>query len=176
MPNYRFFPGCLLAASLVSPAAWADVRISDAYARAVPPGQAISAAFMTLHNAADQAVKLVKAQTPSAESVELHQNSQQDGVMQMRRADRIEIPATSDYVLAPGADHLMLIGLKQPLNSGDRIELELTFSDGQQVHFELPVRSPMQAQDGPHHPDTDPAAGHHHNTDADSAAGHHHQH
>jgi hypothetical protein len=117
---------------------------------------------MTMHNDANQAVELVKAQTPSAESVELHQNSQQDGVMQMRHTAQLEIPASSDYRLAPGADHLMLIGLKQPLNSGDLVQLELTFSDGQQLHVELPVRSPMQAQDRPHQHDADPTVDHKH--------------
>ncbi len=133
----------LLASLLCTTTAFAEVQAQGGYVRAVPPGHSISAAYLTLHNNSSSAVQLDSAQTDSAGTTELHQSRQQDGVMRMRAAQQVEIPAGAEYRLQPGGDHLMLIDLKQPLNAGDEVRLQLNFSDGQQLQLKLPVRSPM---------------------------------
>ena len=62
-----------------------EVVVSDAYARAVPPGQPNSASFMTLTSKSDKDHALVEASSPAAEVVELHTHTMKDGMMQMRR-------------------------------------------------------------------------------------------
>ena len=119
-----------------------DYRYENGYVRAVPAGHSISAAYLTLSNSADTAVQLNSVQSDSAGTVELHQTREQDGVMRMRAAKQVEIAPGAQYHLQPGGDHLMLIDLKQPLNAGDRVNLTLSFSDGQQLQLSLPVRSP----------------------------------
>ncbi|MCP8689916.1 copper chaperone PCu(A)C [Marinobacterium sedimentorum] len=137
----------LLASLLCTTTAFAEVQAQDGYVRAVPPGHSISAAYLTLRNNSTSAVQLDSARTDSAGTTELHQSRQQDGVMRMRAAQQVEIPAGAEYRLQPGGDHLMLIDLKQPLNAGDEVRLQLNFSDGQQLQLTLPVRSPMDAMD-----------------------------
>jgi copper(I)-binding protein len=49
--------------------------------------------------------------------------------------------------LKPGGLHVMLIGLKQPLEPGDMVDLALTFEDGSRIPVQAPVRRievPMQ--------------------------------
>jgi copper(I)-binding protein len=144
----------LLASLLSTTTAFAEVQAQDGYVRAVPPGHSISAAYLTLHNNSASPVQLDSARTDSAGTTELHQTRQQDGVMRMRAAQQMEIPAGAEYRLQPGGDHLMLIDLTQPLNAGDEVSLQLNFSDGQQLQLTLPVRSPLDeataTDDKPH--------------------------
>ncbi|UTW13590.1 copper chaperone PCu(A)C [Marinobacterium rhizophilum] len=145
----------LLASLLCAPTAFAEVQAHDGYVRAVPPGHSISAAYLTLRNSADRAVQLNSARSDSAGTVELHQTREQDGIMRMRAAKQVEIAPGAQYRLQPGGDHLMLIDLRQPLNVGDKVNLSLSFSDGQQLQLTLPVRSPadetvMSGDNGTH--------------------------
>ncbi len=116
------------------------LEITDAYARAVPPGQPNSAVFLTLTNGSAAPRALVAAESPAAETVELHTHLHEDGMMRMRRVERIEVPAEGSVSLQPGGLHLMLIGLKGDLAPGDQVDLTLSFDDGTQVQVLAPVR------------------------------------
>jgi copper(I)-binding protein len=118
----------------------ATVAVSDAYARAVPPGQPNSAVFLTLTNGTLEHRALVAGKSPGAEVVELHTHIHEDGMMRMRRVERIEVPAGGSVSLEPGGLHLMLIGLKGNLAPGDQVELTLSFDDGTQAQVLAPVR------------------------------------
>lgn len=118
----------------------ADVTVSDAYARAVPPGQPNSAAFMVLQNNSKQDRALVNARSNISKVVELHTHKKENGVMRMRRVDRIDVRAGSKTVLQPGGLHVMFIGLKQQLKAGDMVELELEFDDKSRVKLKIPVK------------------------------------
>jgi copper(I)-binding protein len=129
---------------LLSQLTWADaiqdISVNDPYARAVPPGQPNSAAFMVLENASDTAHAIVSASSPVAEVVELHTHVEVDGMMQMRPIEKIEIPADSKVELKPGGLHVMLIGLKQDLKVDDNITVTLNFADESSTELTLPVR------------------------------------
>ncbi len=148
-------PRSLLAAlslALVTLPALADaLSIEQAQVRAVPPGSETSAAFMTLHNAGDEAVALVSASSSAAEVVELHDHTDVDGVMQMRQVDHILVPAGGSAALAPGGLHMMLIKLTSPLVEGEPVELTLTFDNGESQVIEAPVsRISLDAEDHGH--------------------------
>ncbi|HSO84788.1 copper chaperone PCu(A)C [Thiocapsa sp.] len=148
MPAYA---SPLLAATLLATLSFsalgAEVSIGDPYARAVPPGQANSAVFMSLENQTGENQALVGAESVVSEVVELHTHVEEDGMMRMRRIEKIEIPAGETVTLKPGGLHVMLIGLKQPLEPGDTVDLALTFEDGSRIPVQAPVRRievPMQ--------------------------------
>ncbi|QEW06075.1 copper chaperone PCu(A)C [Nitrincola iocasae] len=136
---------CLASALLFSSFSFAaeSVNIHDPYARAVPPGQPNSAAFMQLENATQTDLAVITAQSSASEVAELHTHTNVDGVMQMRQVDSIALPAGETTELKPGGLHIMLIGLKQPLADGDQIDLTLTFSDGSATEVTVPVRHIM---------------------------------
>lgn len=131
------------------------IQIQHPYARAVPPGQPNSAAFMTLHNRGDKANAVVAASSPAAEVVELHTHTMDGGMMKMRRVEQIDIPAGGETELKPGGLHIMLIGLKEQLNPGMKVSLTLKFADGSESTIEAPVQDIMQSMGhemGGHHP------------------------
>ena len=49
-----------------------------------------------------------------------------NGVMKMRQLENLPLTAKKPATLGPGGDHLMLIGLKQPLKAGETVALTLT--------------------------------------------------
>lgn len=117
-----------------------DVQISGAYARAVPPGQPNSAAFLTLNNNSGTDHELIDAESPAAKVVELHTHLNKDGMMQMRRVENIDVPAGKETRLQPGGYHVMLIGLKEQLKPDQTIEITLIFKDGSRSKVTAPVQ------------------------------------
>jgi periplasmic copper chaperone A len=52
----------------------------------------------------------------------------QDGIMTMRPAeDGLQVPSYGVLTLAPGGEHLMFIGLREPLQEGMRLPVSLVF-------------------------------------------------
>lgn len=133
--------GLLLAAA--AQAAESPVSASNVWVRATMPGQQVGAAYLDLQSTTD--ATLIKAESPIAQSVELHQMSMENGVMKMRMQDQLPLPAGKTVKLAPGGNHLMLFGLKQPLLKGEQVVLTLHFryADGKAGKLELsaPVRA-----------------------------------
>ncbi|WP_104202210.1 copper chaperone PCu(A)C [Billgrantia saliphila] len=126
------------------------VVIEHAQVRAVPPGSPTSAAFMSLHNPAERDVRLVGASTSAAEVIELHNHQSVDGVMQMRRAGEIAIPAGGRVELAPGGLHMMLIGLTEPLVEGESVRIELEFDTGETQALQAPVKRILEQSGNDH--------------------------
>jgi len=119
------------------------VMVHNPYARAVPPGQPNSAAFMHLKNSSDKAHAIVNAISDVSKVVELHTHTMQDGMMMMRRIEKIDIPANGDAMLKPGGLHIMFIGLKQDLKLDQQVSLTLEFEDGSKKTVKAPVKKIM---------------------------------
>jgi copper(I)-binding protein len=64
----------------------------------------------------------------------------EEGMMRMRKVDKIELPAGEVISLKPGGLHVMLIGLKQKLVPGGTIGITLNFDDGSELKLDAPVR------------------------------------
>ena len=128
----------------VSAAGAETVTVEDAYVRHLPPGQTVTGAFMVLKNGSGQDRTAVSASSDVAEAVELHTHLHEDGVMKMRQVEKIEVPAGSETLLQPGGFHLMLIGLKQPLDLGQLVDITLNFDDGSSVPVKAEVRSVLK--------------------------------
>lgn len=114
------------------------VTIRDTRARAMPPGSPASAAFLTLRSAGKPAA-LVGATTDAAQTVELHAHIDNNGVMEMRQVDRIELPTDVDVELKPGGLHLMLLGLTKDLVVGEELVVTLQFEDKTEKQLSVPV-------------------------------------
>ena len=83
---------------------------------------------------------IVSASSPAAGVVELHTHIHDNGMMKMRRIEKIDIPAKGQTVLKPGGLHIMLINLKNNLKPGQEVSVTLKFSDGSEKTFTAPVR------------------------------------
>jgi copper(I)-binding protein len=118
-----------------------SVSVTDGYVRAVPHGQPNSAAFMQLNNSGTENRALISAKSNISDVVELHTHINDNGMMRMRRVDKIDIKAGDITVLKPGGLHVMFIGLKQVLTAGEQVNLELVFDDDSHVTLALPVKA-----------------------------------
>lgn len=116
------------------------VSIEAPYIRAMPPGQAVTALFLTLKNSSNSDRYLVSATGDVSEKIELHEHTQVDGMMKMRQVSEIIIPKQGQVNLKPGGYHVMLIGLKRDLQPGEQIPLVLHFKDGTQTSITAEVR------------------------------------
>ena len=131
----------VLASTLVFAGSAADeVTVTDAYARAVPPGQPNSASFMLLSNDSATGHAVVAAESSVSKVAELHTHTMSEGMMKMRQVEKIEIPAKGVTRLEPGGLHVMLIGLTQNLKPGDEVALTLVFEDGSKIMTNVPVQ------------------------------------
>lgn len=128
-------------ATLGAQLAQAQLMVVDGYVRGLPPGQSVTAAFMTLRNPGDQEWVVTRAGTAVADKVEFHQHSHEGGMMRMRQVPALHIPAGGELQLAPGHMHLMLIGLRQVLNEGDTVVIELCSESSECQSIELAVVS-----------------------------------
>ena len=123
--------GLLAAPAWTAPAPklyqFGPITIEQPIARATPPGAKTGAVYFTIENAGKDAERLLRASTPVAAGVVLHQMAQKGGMMTMRAVPSLEIGPGARLELGSSGYHLMLIDLKQPLKVGDRFPLTLTF-------------------------------------------------
>lgn len=129
-----------LSTSLYAGDAADAVQIEGAFARAVPPGQTNSAAFMNLTNRGDADHSLTTAESNASKVVELHTHLMEEGMMKMRRVEKIDLPAGETVRLQPGGLHVMLIGLERQLAEGENVDITLVFEDGSRSTLTAPVK------------------------------------
>ncbi len=130
--------------AMASMTAQAAVEVTDAWARATPPGQDVGAAYLNLKS--DQTAKLISVKTSVADSVEIHEMTMVNDVMKMRMMETLPLPKGKVVKLAPGGFHLMLFDLRQPLAEGETIELELLIKNAKGKPYTQTVRVPVKAE------------------------------
>lgn len=119
-----------------------DLEIGHSWSRATAPTAPTGAVYFAVENHGDTADRLLGATGDVADAVELHRSSTDDaGTAQMDPLDGIDIPAHGEAELAPGGDHIMLIGLHAPLKEGTSFPLTLTFEHAGTVTVDVEVQS-----------------------------------
>jgi copper(I)-binding protein len=115
----------------------------------------VSAAYMTIENPGNNAVRLIGAATPAAGVVEVHEVTMENDVMRMRPMENgLDIPAGGSVELKPGGYHIMLMQLTRDFVPGEAISLTLTFdalnADGAPggSRFDVVVGAPIR-EDAP---------------------------
>jgi copper(I)-binding protein len=124
----RGLPHCLLAADglwLLSSEIGlaASVEVTDAWARATMPGQAVAGVYLHVKSALK--ARLVGVKSSSAKTVEIHSMAHEGGVMKMRKLDFLDLPAGEAVALEPGGNHVMLFDIRKPLKAGEHVKLTL---------------------------------------------------
>ena len=110
------------SAALAQPA---QLEVTNAWARATPGKAKNGAAYVTIES--PTADRLVSASSPVAKKAELHTMSMQGMVMKMRPIAGLDVPPGQSLTLKPGGEHIMLMGLNQPLHEGQSFPLTLDF-------------------------------------------------
>lgn len=118
---------CIPVALGFSAAAGAEVTVKDAWVRGTVPAQKATGAFLTLTSTVD--AKLLSARTPIAERAEIHKTENHGGMMHMGAVDAVDLPAGKEVKLAPGGYHVMIMGLKKPVEANAKVPLTLTIQE-----------------------------------------------
>lgn len=123
-----------------------SIKVGHPWARPTVVGQTAGGGYLKLENRGKTADRLVSVSSAAAERVEMHTMTLDGDVMRMRQLDAIELPPGGRFELKPGGDHLMLLGLKAPLELGKSIPLKLTFEKAGDVMVEVKVeKAPASA-------------------------------
>ncbi|MBU3055829.1 copper chaperone PCu(A)C [Pseudomonas indica] len=127
-----------------------SLEIDHPWSRALPPNAPAGAAYFTIVNKGEENDRLVGVQTPKAGSAMLHTTVQIGEMMKMQHLDSIAIPAGGKVEFKPNGNHVMLMGLKEPLVDGERFPLTLEFEKAGKVEVEVVV-GPAAEEQSPHH-------------------------
>jgi copper(I)-binding protein len=76
-----------------------------------------------------------------ADEVQLHDMAMNGGMMQMQEmVDGVNVNIGETLEFRPGGKHIMLLGLKKPLNDGDSFELTLRFKNRDELTLLVNVK------------------------------------
>lgn len=129
-----------------------ELTVTDAWSRPSPMAQGNGVVYLTVTNGTGQADRLLSAESPVADHVELHETINDNGVMRMRpQPDGFEIPPHSILELKPGGKHIMLVDLTAPLVAGQSISITLHF----EVAGDRQLAAPVTGMQGKETPGTD---------------------
>jgi len=134
----------LVGSGLVAPAPAHDYRFGDLeiihpWARATAALARNGAVYLSLANHGEIADRLLGAETPVARKARLHGHLIEGGIVKMRPVEAVEVAPGGPVVLEPGGFHIMLMGLKAPLEAGAAFPLTLRFEKAGAVAIEVRV-------------------------------------
>ena len=129
------------------------LKIEHPWARMTIPGRP-AAGYMIVHNQGD-ADKIISASSPAANRIEIHTTTIKDGVMRMRSAKHVDVPAKGSVEFKSGGFHLMIFGLKPSVKQGSKLPLTIMFEKAGPVKMELAVKTSGKAMDQSGHRDMD---------------------
>ena len=117
----------------------AAVTVDDAWVKATE-GE-MTGSFGVISNSGDTDLTVVSATTTASDRTELHEVVMIDGEMKMTEKDEgFVVPAGGEHVLEPGADHVMVMDLQEPIAAGDSIDVTLVLDDGSEVTYSAQAR------------------------------------
>jgi copper(I)-binding protein len=105
----------------------APITVERAWARATPGTITTGGAYMIVIDHGTAPDRLIGVATPIAGKAEVHETTNENGVMKMRMVDGVTVEPGKSLELKPGGYHVMMTDLKQPLKEGDSFPLTLTF-------------------------------------------------
>jgi copper(I)-binding protein len=118
------------------------IQIGNPWTRATPKGSTVAGAYMTIINKGSVPDRLLGGASAVADRFEVHSMVMDGGVAKMRPVDGgLEIKPGETVELKPGGLHVMLTGLKQPLDKGQKVKATLEFAKAGKVEVEYTVEA-----------------------------------
>jgi hypothetical protein len=138
---------CLFSCSLAAN----QIAVSDFTVREFIPGTSSTVAYFELQNNSDKDHVLTSVDIKEIGRVEIHNHTEQDGMMHMVKLDSVKVAANSSIKFQTGGLHLMLFEPKQPLTKGQTVEVHLNFASGAPVKANAKVVGLALEQSHTHH-------------------------
>ena len=118
------------------------LQIGNPWTRATPKGSTVAGAYMKITNKGSAPDRLVGGSAAVAGRFEVHSMVMEQGVAKMRPVEGgLEIKPGETVELKPGSFHVMLVGLKQPLEKGQKVKGTLEFEKAGKVEIEYAVEA-----------------------------------
>ncbi|MEP1552500.1 MAG: copper chaperone PCu(A)C [Paraglaciecola sp.] len=124
----------------------AELVVSDATVRLLPPGVPNTAAYFSIENLSKKTEVLIAASSSIADKAELHNHVFINDMMRMQQQESIQIEPGETVHFKPGGLHIMLFGLNQKLEENQKVSLRLLTQDGEAIDFEATVARPSHAK------------------------------
>jgi copper(I)-binding protein len=116
------------------------LEIDHPWSRAVPKGATVAAGYVTIRNTGTEPDRLMGGSTPVAGKFEVHEMSMDKGVMKMRPLPAgLEIKPGQTVELKPQSFHIMMTGLRQPIEKGKPFKGSLVFEKAGAVDVDFAV-------------------------------------
>ena len=132
-------------ASDTTAAATDAVTVTKQWARTSAEGAEMGAAYMHIVVTADDELVGAAVDMSVAMEAQIHEMVMSGGNMTMQEVDSIPAKAGEMLELEPGGYHVMLMGLKKPLVTGETISVTLKFAKAGDVVVEVPVQEDAPA-------------------------------
>jgi len=118
------------------------LEIDHPWSRAVPKGATVAAGYVTIKNTGTEPDRLMGGSTPVAGKFEVHEMSMDKGIMKMRPVTGgVEIKPGETVELKPQSFHIMMMGLKQPIEKGKPFKGSLVFEKAGAVDVDFAVEA-----------------------------------
>lgn len=128
--------------SLVTGGLYAEVIVTNATVRLLPPGVPNTAAYFSIQNHSDTRQILIGASAGFANKAEIHNHILVNDMMSMQQQSEVLIPPGESVQFSPGGLHIMLFGLKQPLHEGQTVTFTLLTKEGESIIITAKVTQP----------------------------------
>lgn len=111
----------------------------NAWVRPPVAGRTVTAAYFDVTNRGETPLDIIGfASDYPGLRVEIHESTEDGGMMRMRRLARVTIPAKATVSFAPGGKHLMLFGFD---GSASEVALTATLDGGETLPVVFATRS-----------------------------------
>ena len=119
---------------------FAELQVSDAWIKHLPPPVPVRAGYMTLSNSGENTATIRAIRSDAFAGIEIHRTLEQDGMMHMEQVPALTIEADSTVQLAPGGLHLMMMQPVAPTEPGDVIQITIILDDGTEQNLNMTVK------------------------------------
>ena len=115
------------------------IEISNAWAGETPPTMGMNAGYFSITNHGEEAIELVAASSPAYSNIEIHQSVLKDGVASMSMLESVSVKPHQQVLFESGGLHLMMHKPIAVMSAGDSFEVQLLFSSGETVSFQMEI-------------------------------------
>jgi len=124
--------------------------IAHPWSRPTPKDASIAGGYLKITNKGKVADRLIGGASPAASQIELHEMADVDGVTKTRvLANGLEIKPGKTVELKPGSYRILLLGLKEPFQLGQKVNGTLVFEKAGSVAIVYNIEENAEASSGP---------------------------
>tara|TARA_R110000868_G_scaffold18084_8_gene78386 strand:- start:433 stop:822 length:390 start_codon:yes stop_codon:yes gene_type:complete len=120
----------------------AEVTVTNATVRLLPPGVPNTAAYFSIQNRSDTRQILIGVSADFATEAEIHNHILVNDMMSMQQQSEVVIQPGESVQFSSGGLHIMLFGLKQPLHEGQSVAITLLTKEGEPINITANVTQP----------------------------------